>query len=119
MRSIEIFICFVTIFHLSFSEFLSYDIHVNVFDKHPRDFERNVIEASKIVKSFIAREDVSLAITAASAALSFLPFGIAKFYKLIPLVRQSLAERSDWRDAFTKAIADETMHSVVESEIRW
>lgn len=119
MKSIGIFIGFVTIFHLSFAEFLGSDIQVNVFDSRPRDFERNVIESSKIVKSFIAREDVSLAITAGQAALSFLPFGIARFYKLIPLVRQSLADRSDWRDAFTKAIADETMRSVVESEIRW
>lgn len=119
MKSIQIFICLATIFGLSFAEFLGFDIPVNVFDSRPRDFERNVIESSKIVKSFIARDDISLAITAGQAALSFLPFGIARFYKLIPLTRQVLSDRSDWRDAFTKAIADETMRSVVESEVRW
>lgn len=30
-----------------------------------------------------------------------------------------MADRSDWRDAFTKAIADESMRGVVESEVRW
>lgn len=119
MKSIQIFIYLVTIFSLSFAEILFDEIQVNIFDSRPRDFERHVLESSKILKSFIARDDISLAITAGTAALSFSPFYLAKFYKLVPLVRQILADRSDWRDAFTKAIADETMRGVVESEVRW
>lgn len=119
MGSIQIFICLVTIFGLSSAELLSNEINVNIFDSRPRDFERHVLESSKILKSFINRDDVSLAITAGTALISFSPFYIAKFHKLVPLVRQILADRSDWRDAFTKAIADETMRGVVESEVRW
>lgn len=119
MKSFAIFICLAFFFGVSFAEFTAFDVKVNVFDRRSRDFERNVIESSKIVKSFIARDDIALAITAGSAALSFLPFEIAKLYKLIPLTRQILSDKSDWRDAFTKAIADETMRNVVESEVRW
>lgn len=119
MRAKQIFVCLTTLFALSFSEILFYDIPVNIFDGRPRDFERQVLESSKLLKSFVNRDDVSLAITAGSVALSLSPFYLAKFYKFIPLVRQILADKSDWRDAFTKAIADETMRNVVESEVRW
>lgn len=98
---------------------LFYDIPIRVFDSRPRDFERQVLESSKLLKSFIARHDISLAISAGTVALSFAPFYIAKFHKFIPLVRQILADRSDWRNLFTKAIADETMRNEVESEFRW
>lgn len=93
MKSIPIFIYLVAILGLSFAEILFSDIQVNIFDRRPRDFERHVLESSKILKSFIHREDISLAITAATAALSFSPFYLARFYKLIPLVRQVLADR--------------------------
>lgn len=95
-------------------------IQTNIFDNQPSEFENNVVKASRIVRSFFARDDVTLALAMGSVALEHIPF-IKQFSKLIPLIRETLRDESDngWRDKFTKAIAHETMRIVAESESQW
>lgn len=93
-------------------------IHTNIFDDQPSDFENNVVEASRIVKDFFARDDVTLALAAGSVALEGIPF-IKQFSKLIPLIRDTLRDESGWREKFTRAIAREAMRVIAESESQW
>lgn len=94
------------------------EVEASIFDSLPRDFERNVLNSSEITKDFFEREDVSLAIATGMVALEYLPY-IGEFARLIPLMRDTLEDRSEWRGAFTKAIAHETMRTIAESEVRW
>lgn len=94
------------------------EIQTNIFDNQPSDFEHNVVEASRIVKDFFSRDDVTLALAAGSLALEGIPF-IKQFSKLIPLIRDTLRDESGWREKFSKAIAHETMRVVAESESHW
>lgn len=119
MKFVQIFIYFLAIISLSFAEILDSDIQVNIFDSIPREYERNVIESMKILKNFIENDDISVEVTRGSVGLSFLSFNVAKFSKFIPMIRHILADRSDWRDAFTRAIADEQMHAVTENQVNW
>lgn len=119
MKPVQFFFYFVFIIGSSFGDLLDGDIKVTIFGSNLTNFERNVIESTKILKSFVESEDVAVVVTHGAVALSYLPFNIAKFYKFVPLIRQILADRSDWRDAFTKAISNETMHAVTENQINW
>lgn len=119
MKVVQIFICFVAVVSSSFAELLDSEIQVNIFDSVPREYERNVIESMKLLKSFVENDDISVEVGRGSVGLSFLPFNIAKFSKFIPMIRHILADRSDWRDAFTRAIADEALHAVTENQVNW
>lgn len=119
MKFVQISIYFAAICSLSFAHLMDSDIQVNLFDIVPREYERNVIESMKILRKFIENDDISVEVTKGSVGLSFLPYNIAKFSKFIPMIRHILADRSDWRDAFTRAIADEKMHAVTENQVNW
>lgn len=93
-------------------------IQTSIFDNQPSDFEKRVLTASKITQNFFARDDVVLALAIGSSALKSVPF-IKEFLKLIPLIQDTLKDRSGWREAFTKAIANETMRVIAESESQW
>lgn len=93
-------------------------IQTNIFDNQPSDFEEHVLNATRIIKTFFARDDVTMALAAGTIALRSVPL-INEFSKLMPLIRNTLSDQSRWRAAFTKAIANETMQVVAESESRW
>lgn len=93
-------------------------IDINIFDDRPSDFEFRVIESTQTVKNFFDRGDVMLAIAGGMVALNATPY-IGNFSKLIPMARDTLADQGEWRRVFSKAIANETMRSITESEIRW
>lgn len=96
------------------------EIDINIFDNRTRDFELNVAMSTRMVNGFYARDDISLAISAGVVLAKCVPLPFIKeIVKLIPLMRNTLEERSEWRSVFTKAISDETMRAVTDSEIRW
>lgn len=94
------------------------EVQLNIFDDRPRDFEFSVIESTRIVKNFFDRFDVSLAIAGGMAVFNSTPY-IGNFSKIIPLVRDTLASKGEWRTIFANAILDETMHAITENELRW
>lgn len=99
--------------------YIPYDeVSINIFDRKQTSFELRVFETTEMVKSFYGRDDVVLAIAVGQTALKFLPY-IAEFAKLIPLVKNTLDGRGEWQTAFTKAVKDEIMFGISESEIRW
>lgn len=94
------------------------EVEASIFDSQTKDFEQNVLNSTEITKDFFDREDVSLAIATGMVALEYLPY-IGELARLIPLMRNTLEDRSEWRGAFTKAIAQETLRTIAESEVRW
>lgn len=94
------------------------DVELNLFSKQTRVFELNVLQSTQIAKSFFDRDDVSIAIAIGTIGLEFVPY-IGRFARLIPLMRDTVGDRSEWRTQFTKAIADEKMNAITESENRW
>lgn len=111
-------VCIATLIISSHAEIPYDEVEANIFDSIPRDFELHVLNSTQITKDFFARDDVSMAIAAGKIALEYLPY-VGEFAKLIPMMRNTLEDRSEWRGAFTKAIADETMRTIAESESRW
>lgn len=96
------------------------EIDINIFDSRIKDFEMNVNMATRMVNGLYTRDDISLVISAGMILVKGVPLPFIKeIVKLIPLMRNTLEERSEWRSVFTKAISDETMHAVTDSEIRW
>lgn len=119
MSALKILIFFAIAFNSSWAEIYSYDdIQPNLFSKDSKVFESNVIVTTRIIKKFFDREDVTMAIAAGKILLEFIPY-IGVFAKLIPLARNTVSDRSEWRTLFTKSTADETMSAITESEIRW
>lgn len=115
-----LFVCIGIAVSASYAKIPYNEIDFNLFDNRTRDFERNVIESTRMVNGFYARDDVSLAISAGIVLAKSIPIPyIKEIVKLIPLMRNTLEERSEWRSVFTKAISDETMRAVTDSEIRW
>lgn len=113
------FICIVIICHGSQAGILFDKVKMNIFDPKGGDFEHNVMESMKTTKSFFARDEVILAISAGVvAAIEFAPF-VKNFLKLAPLFQSVIDDKSKWARDFTKAIANETKHSILESDIRW
>lgn len=94
------------------------DIKVNIFDRELRDFELFVSTSTTELKDFFGRHDISLAAASGVVALRLVPY-IGKFGRLIPMLCNTIADSSEWRNAFSKAIVNEMMHQVSESEIRW
>lgn len=118
MLLIQIAVFTTTLISLGQAQTSCNAIQTNIFDEQPSDFENNVVAASRIVKDFFSRDDVTLALAAGSLALEGIPF-IKQFSKLIPLIRDTLRDESGWRAKFTKAIARETMRVIAESESQW
>lgn len=118
MLTVRIIVCIATAIISTGAEIPYDEVETNIFDSIPRDFEHHVLNSTQITKDFFARDDVSLAIAAGKVALEYLPY-IGELAHLIPLMRDTLEDRSEWRGAFTKAIADETMRTIAESESRW
>lgn len=117
-------LCMATVFGLSWSG-IPYDkMNLNVFDARPRDFELGVIESMEMTQKFYARDDILLAIgtTAVLAldlvAFKFAPF-ISQFWKQVPLFQNIVEDQGPWSGAFISAIANETLCSITDSEIRW
>lgn len=97
---------------------ISYDdIPTRIFASEPRAFEYRVSAATQSVKVFFSRHDISIAVVSGVIAARFLPY-IGKFTKLVPKMCEMVAEQSDWRTQFTKAIVEETMRGIGESEVR-
>lgn len=94
------------------------EVKLNIFDSQSRDFERNVLETTNTLNDFFARDDVSVAIAIGVVALNATPY-IEFIERFVPLIRNTISSQSEWRAEFTKAIADETMNEVTDSEIRW
>lgn len=112
-----LFIVIITI--ASNSASISYDdIQTSIFASGPRDFEYRVSASTENVKVFLNRNDVSVALVSGVVAARFTPY-IGKFIKLVPMMCEMIVEQSDWRKLFTKAIVEETMREVGESEVRF
>lgn len=119
MSTFWVIFYFAAVVGLIWAEIPYDEVQTNLFDSELRDFELRVLNSTQITKHFFAREDVLVAIAAGVVALEhYSPF-IAQLAKLIPLMRDTMEDRSQWRGAFTKAIADETMRIIAESENRW
>lgn len=93
------------------------EVPINIFDSKQTSFELQVLKSIELLKSFFQRDDVALAIGIGHTALKFVPY-IGELVKLIPLLQNTLEGRSEWRTAFTKAVKDEIMYGITESEIR-
>lgn len=119
MTSLKIALCIATCFVYSCWATVPYDdVKFNIFDKNPRDFETRVFESMQIIKNFYARKEVEAAANGVASAINLIPV-IGSIGKVIPLIRSTLAEQSDWRASFTRTIVDETKREIAESEIRW
>lgn len=94
------------------------DVKLNIFDKNPHDFETRVFESMQITKNLYANEEAEAVADGIASVVSVIPV-IGSIGKVIPLIRSTLAEQSDWRDSFARTIADETKREIAESEIRW
>lgn len=96
------------------------EIDINIFDKSTSNIEVNVLASMHMVNGFYARDDISLAISACVILAKCVPLPyIKEIVKIIPLMRNTLEERNEWRSVFSKAISEETMRAVTDSEIRW
>lgn len=94
------------------------DVKVNIFDRELRDFEQFVSASTAELTDFFGRHDFLLAAGSGVAALRLVPY-IGKFGRLIPMLCNTIGDGSEWRNAFSKATANEMMHQVSESEVRW
>lgn len=95
--------------------YIAYEnVQVNVFDSEVRDYEVCAAITTDEVEDFFRRRDISLGL----GAMNWVPY-IREFVKLVPMMCDTIVDRSDWRTVFTKATVDETMHKIFESEIRW
>lgn len=113
-------VCIAIVISSSRAKIQYNEIDINIFDSRTKDFEMNVNMATRMVNGLYTRDDISLVISAGMILVKGVPLPFIKeIVKLIPLMRNTLEERSEWRSVFTKAISDETMHAVTDSEIRW
>lgn len=118
MLTIRIIVCCAIFISPIWAKIPYDEVEASIFDSQPTDFELNVLSSTQITKDFFDRSDVSLAVATGVVALEYLPY-VGELARLIPLMRGTLEDRSEWRSVFTKAIAQETMRTIAESEVRW
>lgn len=98
--------------------YIPYDeVPINIFDSKQTSFELRVSESVNLLNGFFNRDDVALAIGVGQTVLKFVPY-VGEIVKLLPLIQNTLESRSEWRTAFTKAVKDEIMFGITESELR-
>lgn len=90
---------------------------INIFDNKQTSFELRVLKSIELLKGFFNRDDVALAIGVGHTVLKFVPY-VGEIVKLLPLIQNTIESRSEWRAAFTKAVKDEIMYGITDSEIR-
>lgn len=113
------FICTVTIYHVSHATLLINNVKTNIFDRKQRNFENDVNLAMSETKDLFSRDDVLLGVAVGMViALEYAPF-IKKFVQLAPLFQDMMEDKSDWSASFAKTIANQTSHQIADSEIRW
>lgn len=94
------------------------DVKFKIFDDQSRDFESNVRDSLETTKNFFAQEEVANIVDTGSVIVGYVPY-VGQLSGLMPVLRDTLAEESDWKETFTKAIAHETKREIAESNIRW
>lgn len=97
---------------------IPYDaVQINIFDQRARDFETRVIDTLNSTKHFYANQTDSPFIDILPEyTLEKYSAYIKQIKKTAQSLRDTLAEQSEWRLLFTKAIAHEVQHGVAESE---
>lgn len=114
-----LFVCITLAFDSSCAKIPYDEIDpIYIFDNSSSGFEHRTIASTRMVSDFFARDDVSLVISTGMVAMQFAPY-VKEFARIIPLIREMLEDKSGWRSEFAKAISEETMRTVAESEINW
>lgn len=93
------------------------EVKFNIFDTKSRNFELSVHNSLQTVKNFYARPEVETAVDTGVAIAGFVPF-IAQLSAFVPIIRKNLEEETDWKIAFSQAIAHETRREITEDNIR-
>lgn len=118
MKSFRALLCFVLAVELVKADVLFEDMEVEVFDNRKTDFETNVLDSLKITKNFFAGSAGKAVFNAGAKAINLIPYA-KTLSTLLPKLGDLLAEQSDWKVTFVKALAEETNRAITLGEIVW
>lgn len=116
MQSFQIlYVCIAAVIVSTWSEIIPYsDVEVNIFDKHPKDFELRVLRLMNTTHKFYKKHNVSSIFDILSAHAPY----VGELINTVKIFHDTMSEQSQWRLQFTKAITDETLREIAESEGR-
>lgn len=93
------------------------EIQFKNFDSRIGEFESNIYVSLQTTENFFAREEVVNIVDGGTVVVSFMPY-IGQLAWFVPVLRNTLADESDWKETFTKAIVHETQLEITENNIR-
>lgn len=93
------------------------EVKLNIFDSKRRSFEAIVLESLQTTENIFANKYVEAATDIAVIGLGMIP-EIGPLFSLITVFRNLLAEESDWKGTFTRAISRETKRQISLDGIR-
>lgn len=111
-------LCFVLVFKLVSADVPFDDVKLEIFENRKTDFETNILNSLKIAKNFFGSGAGKAVFNAGAKAINFIPF-IKVLSALLPKLGNLLAENSDWRPVFAKAITEETNHAITHNQLVW
>lgn len=118
MRMFRALLCIVLMAELGRADVLFEDMEVEVFDNRKTDFEANVLDSLKVTKNFFGSSIGKAALNAGAKVINFVPY-VKQLSALLPKLGSLLAEQSDWKTTFIRALAEETNRAITLNEIVW
>lgn len=94
------------------------DVKVNIFDSRPRDFENSILNLMNNSHQFYKEHNVTSPIDSLAETLAEHTPYVKELIKTVTDFHKTMAEKSEWRVLFTKAIKDQTLLDIAEDEER-
>lgn len=118
MITFRVFLCFVLVFKFGWADVPFDDVKFEIFENRKTDFETNILNSLQIAKNFFGSGAGKAVFNAGAKAINFIPF-IKALSSLLPKLGDLLAEQSDWRPVFARAITEETNHAITHNQLVW
>lgn len=113
MMSLKLFVSVATIVVSTWAAIPWSDVQTHIFDSRPRDFELRVLKLMNTTRKFYAQHNVT---SMFDVLASHAPY-VGEMITAVRQLRDTMVEQSQWRIQFTKAISDETLRGIADSEI--